>query len=215
MNSTDSNFNRRRFLRSLGMTLPWVTLAPAWASTSVIHNPAVDLDYVSRELPLKRRSEWACVEPNVKRLHPAINNIFHRITVHHTGLDVITATSDSAVARCLDGVLGGHLNRDFGDIGYHFLVDYAGRVWEGRSLRYWGAHVSGQNEYNIGIVLLGNFERQRPSRMQLISMETLIGLLRQRFAIQKGQVYGHMDLGQTLCPGKYLYPRVERLNRLA
>lgn len=166
-------------------------------------------------MPIRRRYEWASVPPNLSRLRLAMPNRYHRITVHHTGLEVITATAESSVVRCMDGVLAGHLDRRFGDIGYHFLIDYAGRVWEGRSLAYWGAHVSGHNEHNIGIVLLGNYERQRPQDVQLRSLAQLAHLLRHHYAIRHNEMYGHIDLGQTLCPGKYLYPAVRQMNQLA
>ena len=177
--------------------------------------PATDLRFLTRVMPVRRRHEWASIPPNPARLRLAGANRYSRITLHHTGTDVITATSEPAVIRCLDSVLGGHLSRNFGDVGYHFLIDYVGRVWEGRSLAYWGAHVSGQNEQNIGIVLLGNYERQRPSAPQLQTMSRLVHVLRHQYGIRRGQVYGHIDLGQTLCPGRYLYPSVQRLNRLA
>ncbi len=208
--------SRRDFLRTMAMALPVAAMAPSVVSASAPRiAPIVDLRFIANFMPVRRRHEWTSIPPNPARLRFALPNRYSRITVHHTGTDVVTATSESAVIRCMDGVLGGHLNRNFGDVGYHFMIDYAGRVWEGRSLAYWGAHVSGKNEQNIGIVLLGNYERQRPSRAQLQSMEQLVHLTRHYYGIRRGEIYGHIDLGQTLCPGKYLYPRVQRLNQLA
>jgi len=208
--------SRRDFLRTMAMALPVAALAPGVVSASAPRiSQVVDLRFVSNVMPVRRRHEWTRIQPNTARLRLALPNRYTRITVHHTGTDIVTATSEPAVVRCMDGVLGGHLSRNFGDVGYHFMIDYAGRVWEGRSLAYWGAHVSGQNEHNVGIVLLGNFERQRPSRAQLQSMEQLVHVVRHHYGIRRGRMYGHIDLGQTLCPGKYLYPRVQRLNQLA
>jgi N-acetyl-anhydromuramyl-L-alanine amidase AmpD len=85
------------------------------------------------------------------------------------------------------------------------MLDYAGRVWEGRSLKYQGAHVSGQNPGNIGIVLLGNFEGQRPSAAQQANLTILVAELRSFFGISRRRVYGHRDLDSTLCPGRHLY----------
>jgi hypothetical protein len=207
--------SRRSFLRSLLLATPVMMAAPAvWASGPRIA-PLADLRFLTSVMPIRRRHEWTMIPPNPARLRLALPNRYSRITLHHTGTDVVTATSEPAVMRCLDSVLGGHLHRNFGDVGYHFLIDYAGRIWEGRSLAYWGAHVANHNEQNIGIVLLGNFERQRPSRAQLQSMEHLTHLLRHHYSIRRGQVFGHIDLGRTLCPGKHLYPRVQRLNQLA
>ncbi len=177
--------------------------------------PQADLTFIKREMPLRLRHEWTAIPPNTFRLRLADDRGYNRITLHHAGTEVVRVTSERAVVRCLDGVLGGHLRRDFGDVGYHFIIDYAGRVWEGRSLAYWGAHVAGHNEENLGVVLLGNFEHQRPSAAQVKSMEHLVHVLRARYRIPSHEVYGHIDLGQTLCPGRYLYPQVQRLSQMA
>jgi len=202
-------------MRLMAAALPVAMAAPAWAAAAPRVVSIPDSRFSANGLVLRKRHDWANVQPNPQRLREASGRGYDRITLHHAGTQVVTATSESAVASCLDGILGGHLKRGFGDIGYHYLVDYAGRVWEGRALKYWGAHVSGENEQNIGIVLIGNFEQQRPSRAQLNTMNKMVGLTRQRFGIPAGRVYGHIDLGQTLCPGRHLYPRVQMLNQLA
>ncbi len=209
------NVTRRGFIRSLGLALPALAAAPSlsFVRASPVLPPATDLSFLAPHVTLKRRHEWTRISPNPERLREANGSSYDRITVHHAGMDIIRATSERAVVGHLDGVLGAHLGRRFGDVGYHFIIDYAGRVWEGRSLAFWGAHVSGQNDHNIGIVLLGNFERQRPSREQLATMDRLVPLLQNRYRMRKREVYGHIDLGQTLCPGKYLYPAVRRLKQ--
>ncbi len=210
------HINRRDFLRNSALALPAMCLLPGVASASASRIPPMhDLRFIAKAMPIRRRHEWASIQPNPSRLRLAAPNRYNRITLHHTGKQVITSTSRSAVVRCMDGVLAGHMGRNFGDIGYHFLIDFSGQVWEGRSLAYWGAHVSGHNEENIGIVLLGNYERQRPSQPQLRSMVQLSHVLRGHYGIRRGNIFGHIDLGQTLCPGKYLYPSVRQLNQLA
>ena len=96
-------------------------------------------------------------------------------------------------------------------MGYHFVIDSVGRIWEARSLAYEGAHTSGQNEGNIGLMLLGNFEEQVPPAAQLQSLEHAVNRLRDRFRIKQHRVYGHRDLAQSLCPGKALYPLIKDL----
>jgi len=104
-----------------------------------------------------------------------------------------------------------HTRRNYGDIGYHFVIDYTGTVWEGRSLAYEGAHVACQNERNIGVMVLGNFEDQAPSVSQVATVDLLIGLLQQRFRIKPHRIFGHRDLGHSVCPGKQLYTYVRQL----
>ena len=66
---------------------------------------------------------------------------------------------------------------------------------------------------NIGVVLLGNFELQEPSKKQLATMTQLVPLLRSHFRVKKHRIYGHKDLGQTACPGKHLYAHVNKLKK--
>ena len=50
------------------------------------------------------------------------------------------------------------------DIGYHYVIDRQGRIWEGRELSWKGAHAGNKqaNENNVGIALIGNFENVEP-----------------------------------------------------
>ena len=78
-----------------------------------------------------------------------------------------------------------------------------------------GAHVSGENEENVGVMLLGNFEYQRPSTKQLDALQETISALRTLYGIGGQQLYGHRDLGSTLCPGRYLYGYVSGMKSTA
>lgn len=149
------------------------------------------------------RSAWSTFEPVLSRLNQATD--FSRLTVHHAGNMVNTHIHWDSVVHDLNGILGAHMHGDYGDIGYHFIIDYAGRIWEGRPLFYEGAHVSGQNIENIGVMLLGNFEEQRPAPDQISSLFKLVNALIKKYSISKDSIYGHCDLGQSICPGKYLY----------
>lgn len=186
------------FLPSIANALPSRTL-----------RPATILDAISTEMTLIRRSSWDRTPPNRDRLNPA--GRYSRITIHHEGTNPFYATSHTYVARELHTVLSSHRARRYGDIAYHLAVDYIGRVWEARSLSYEGAHVMSNNEGNIGVLLLGNFERQRPSTSQLAAMNDLIVVLRRTCGIRSSRVYGHRDLSPSACPGRQLYPYVAQL----
>jgi hypothetical protein len=141
------------------------------------------------------------------RLDP-MERIF-RLTVHHSG-EYFRDTSPSGCATHIQKIQREHIaDRNWGDIGYHFVIDPAGRVWEGRDLRWQGAHARGDNNRgNIGICVLGNFVRgkegQRPTEPQLAALRQLVAELASHYAIKPAQIYSHRDFVQTECPGPYL-----------
>jgi N-acetyl-anhydromuramyl-L-alanine amidase AmpD len=157
-------------------------------------------------LPFERKSAWTQQTPVRSRLNPAAP--YRMITIHHEGRHQNRHLNHSDVARDLSNILAGHRNRRYGDIAYHLIIDPAGRVWEGRSLRYQGAHVADHNRGNIGVMLLGNFEQQSPAGAQLESLHKLTHILSRYFHVPRTAVFGHRDLSQTLCPGRRLYPYV-------
>jgi N-acetylmuramoyl-L-alanine amidase len=197
---------RREFIIGCGM-------AAASANAAVVKRqlPPVDMDFVSEKMTFLDRSEWTSQEVKAWRMRGI--GLVDRVTIHHTagGEDVSVKKED--VILSLQGVLAGHTERGYGDVGYHLIIDYAGRVWAGRSLAYEGAHVKDQNERNVGIMLLGNFEIQSPSEAQIESMNLLVNLVRERYRIKKHRIYGHRDLGSSACPGEKLYAFVQQMKK--
>lgn len=131
-------------------------------------------------------------------------NGVRRITVHHTAIPAGDIRSEADAARQINGVRNSHVRRGWADIGYHFVVDPQGRVWEGRPLGWQGAHVEDNNEHNLGIVLLGNFDRASPSQAQLNSLDALVVEQGRRFGVPLNRVYTHRELRPTACPGRSL-----------
>jgi N-acetyl-anhydromuramyl-L-alanine amidase AmpD len=121
------------------------------------------------------------------------------------------AAAENAVAADIDAIFGGHRRIGYADIGYHFVVDYNGRVWEARSLAYAGAHVAGHNDDNIGILALGNFNRQAPSTAMVSTIRKVVETLQQHYSIKAERVYGHRELGSSDCPGNNLFKRVTEM----
>lgn len=199
---------RRAFLRGMVLTLPVARIAfrPIVAAAAAISTPQLDTRVLGVQVPLHRRDEWTSVAPRLNLLKPM--TYIDRLTIHHSGVDVASDSATSAVVSRLGGIMNEHLERSYGDVGYHFLVDFSGGVWEGRSLSYEGAHVSGQNEANVGILLVGNFEKQEPSEAQRTSLIRLVSAVRDLCGIKQHRVYGHRDLGSSVCPGGKLYPMV-------
>lgn len=129
----------------------------------------------------------------------------NRITIHHDGMDGFTSTSTGDAIDRLETIRAAHVNqRKFADIGYHFVIDPGGRVWEGRSLKFQGAHVRDQNENNLGVMCLGNFDRHQPSGPQLQTLDRFVAAQMRRFRVPINRVYTHQELNPTACPGRNL-----------
>ncbi|WP_189525783.1 FG-GAP-like repeat-containing protein [Streptomyces sindenensis] len=128
------------------------------------------------------------------------------------------------------------------DIGYNFLVDKCGQIFEGREggadLPVLGAHTYGFNSYSTSVALLGNFETGRPSRAALDSAARVAawklgqygvspsGTVTLTAAADTGKyragekatlstISGHRDGFATLCPGVNLYSELPAIRRFA
>ena len=139
-----------------------------------------------------------------------------RITIHHEGSAKPNNDSTPAqVAATLRLIQSQHRKRmGAGDIGYHFIIDRTGAIWQGRDWAYQGAHTSGANSNNIGVMLLGNFEIQQPTQAQLSSLYSLTASLARKYGLApQRDLYGHSDFCNTKCPGKNLRPHVIAMRR--
>ncbi len=142
----------------------------------------------------------------------------HRITIHHTAIP-ISATSQKAAAAQIHSVQGSHQTSEgWADIGYHFLIDPAGRIWEGRPLRWQGAHAGGDhNRGNIGVCVLGCFlrgaEGHNPTKEQAIALEQTLRWLCSDYDIDESQIYFHRQFKSTQCPGPRLEAVVTEIRR--
>ncbi len=129
-----------------------------------------------------------------------------RITVHHAAC--CAATSSSAAAQSLRAIQSEHQDGNgWADIGYHFLLDQNGTIWEGRELRWQGAHAGNStlNRGNLGICLLGNFEDELLLAPQRRALQRLLDTAAGQFDVPRGRVYTHRELKQgTACPGTHL-----------
>lgn len=139
-----------------------------------------------------------------------------RLTIHHEGsAKPNNDTTPAQVAATLRLIQGQHRKRmGAGDIGYHFIIDRSGTIWQGRDWAFQGAHTSGANSNNIGVMLLGNFEIQQPTPQQLQSLRLITASLVRKYGLNpRKDIYGHSDFCNTQCPGKNLKPHVAALRR--
>lgn len=136
----------------------------------------------------------------------------NRITLHHAGGTPVYFTDTKTVARYLESIRGSHVGRGWADIGYHYAIDRAGRVWEARPIYYQGAHVKDHNEHNLGILVMGNFDQQSPSQAQVAAMQKFVAELRRKYKVKASanvrysQVRTHQEWNPTACPGRHLQP---------
>lgn len=159
------------------------------------------------------RESWGAAPAVPTRLDRA-GSAYWRITVHHSAMPDPPPSGESlaASAAYVREIQRAHIQgRGYGDVGYHFLIDPAGRVFEGRALDWQGAHARGENNVgNVGICLLGNFEQERPTAAALASLKNLVDQLQRTFRIPRHEVHGHSHYGGTACPGRYLQSFVDQ-----
>jgi hypothetical protein len=115
----------------------------------------------------------------------------------------------------------------WGDIGYNYLIDPNGVVYEGRAGGDGaiGAHFSCRNTNTVGIALLGTYSTATPTPAALESLESLLAELSVRNAIAPQAmilhvptallvptIIGHRDgnpstltCSKTVCPGDVLH----------
>jgi len=128
------------------------------------------------------------------------------ITVHHDGMSPFLSTDQSSSSARVEMIRNGHRSKGWGDIGYHYVVDRGGRVWEGREIKWQGAHVKNENEGNIGICCMGNFDEQSPSDAQLQACQRMVECLMGKYRIPVSRVKTHQEWASahTACPGRSL-----------
>ena len=193
--------------------------SPVWSgSRTLIVKPAPPVAPTKSTISIGAisRSTWAKGQPIPKNMNPM--KLTRYITIHHDGMTSFTSTSKSAAAARLETIRKAHLRRDgghWGDIGYHYAIDPAGRLWEGRSLKWQGAHVKARNEGNIGVVVLGNYEKQSLNRAQSAAIEATLKLLMKKHNVPVSRVRTHQEWAATACPGKSLQRLMVNLRRSA
>ncbi len=184
-------------------TVPSRPLAARMPPPPAPQSPALPLQIIPRQI-------WGArpVRINIDQM-----GRIGTLTVHHSGGTTFWGRSASEAADEIRKIQRIHQNENrWADIGYHYIVDRMGRIWEGRPLHYQGAHAHGPaNRGNIGIVLLGNFMNQDLNDSQAKALRLLVARLCRAHGIPSQRIFTHGEIrgGQTDCPG----PAVSRLVR--
>ena len=174
------------------------------------------------------RDAWGARAP---RSNPTIASELKAAVLHHTA--GTNAYGPGDVPALLRGIQAYHMDANgWDDIAYNFLVDKFGRTWEGRAggvtNAVVGAHARGFNTGTFGVSMLGNYDQVGSTGAAL---EAVVQVMAWKFAvhdvdpryptwIQAGsgspvyppgtwipaqRIFSHRDVGQTACPGGYLY----------
>ncbi|MGZ6752564.1 MAG: FG-GAP-like repeat-containing protein [Nocardioides sp.] len=122
-------------------------------------------------------------------------------------------------------------SKGWSDIGYNFLVDRFGRVWEGRyggvDRPVVGAHTLNYNDYSFAMSAIGNYDIHQPSEAMVQAYGALFAWKLSLHGVNAAStkqwvgskyfqaINGHRDAGQTACPGRYLYARIPDIRKLA
>ncbi|MBP7796573.1 MAG: N-acetylmuramoyl-L-alanine amidase [Elusimicrobiales bacterium] len=163
------------------------------------------------DLPFKfiRRSDWNAKPPS----DDYTKHIPQKITIHHTAGNY-PATYDDALSE-IQFIQDYHQNaKGWIDIGYHFLIDPQGDIFEGRPVLVVGAHVANKNTNNVGISIMGNYHppvNNQLTDIEINSIITLVKYIKDRYSIVKENFYAHRDLAATDCPGDIIYSKIPYL----
>lgn len=152
---------------------------------------------------VRPREDWGAKPTN----EPYEDMVPEKISVHHSQAD--QPLSLKSAAEELRMIQDFHQRgRGWADVAYHFLIDGSGRVWQGRPEGVLGAHVKDNNPGNIGVCVMGSFQKGRPTKAQMDSLVALLRWLTQAYAIAPSEIRGHKDQQSTRCPGARLYSQL-------
>ncbi len=184
---------------------------------------------IAGEPPIITRAGWHADEA-IRRGAPYYADGVHLAIVHHTaGSNSYTKSQSASIVRGIElyHVKGNGWN----DIGYNFLVDKYGQIFEGRyggmTKPVVGAHALGFNTGSVGISVIGDYGSTSITpaaraalvsliawRLDLAHVDPLSKVVRvsagnSRYpagrAVTLNAISGHRDVYPTSCPGARLY----------
>jgi hypothetical protein len=205
-----------------------------YVSSTVERIPARTLSLAGSPSIVPRLS-WGANE-SIRRAAPLYASSVRFAVVHHTaGTNSYTRAQSAAIVR---GIMTYHVQGNgWNDIGYNFLVDRYGQVFEGRfggiDRNVVGAHAEGFNTGSVGVALIGTYDgagitaaarnalvRLLAWRLDLAHVDPLSTLTwpsggNARFptgvSVFLRAISGHRDTGFTECPGGALYAQLNEL----
>ena len=186
--------------------------------------------------PIVTRAKWGADE--AYRTGSPSYGVVRCAFVHHTvNANTYTRAQAPALVR---GIYYYHTQvNGWWDIGYNFLIDRFGTIYEGRyggvTKAVLGAQVLGFNSWSTGVALIGTFETVAPSPAAVSSLERLLswkldlshlnprGTARIRCSTTQmykaGQwvtvpvILGHRQVNYTECPGDVLFAMLPAIRK--
>jgi hypothetical protein len=180
------------------------------------------------------RVQWGANPAYLNLPCPGVAPVLKMAFIHHT--DTTNSYTKSQSAGIVRGIFAYHTkSRGYCDIGYNFLIDKYGQIFEGRlggiSNNVIGAHTGGYNYESFGISLMGQYSAARPSSAM---MSALVRLLAWRLdiahvpaigsvdmkagsgndhtppgtVVRLNRISGHRNVSYTNCPGNYVYSQM-------
>ncbi|MHB0915737.1 MAG: N-acetylmuramoyl-L-alanine amidase [Thermoleophilia bacterium] len=196
------------------------------------HESPLSVEGVSRKIAAWTSPPPAAAAPNIiSRAQWGANEAYRqwdpqyvtpkKIILHHT----VTSNSDPDPAATVRSIYYYHaVSLGWGDIGYNYLVDRQGRIYEGRygGNGVVGGHAMEWNYGSVGISVLGNHSTSDISPATYWALVSLMVYKSNQNLIDptgnaamlgttKANYLGHRDVGSTACPGDYLYQYLPRL----
>ncbi len=169
------------------------------------------------------RAQWGADEA-MRSASPSYGQIMLGF-VHHT--DTPNGYSSSSVPAIIRGMYAYHVKSlGWSDIGYNFIVDRFGRIWEGRyggmSRAVVGAQTLNFNSVSMGVSAIGTYSVAAVPQPMTDAFKrifawkfSLAGIPAIGRVVANGKslnrVSGHRDGFSTDCPGQYLYDKLPEI----
>ena len=185
------------------------------------------------------RAGWGANESIVEHA-PEYTSDVQVVFVHHTaGSNGYSCSQSAGIVR---GIELYHVrSKGWNDIGYNFLVDKCGTLFEGRkggvNRPVLGAHTLGFNSHSAAIAVIGNYNSvAAPAGVRTVIAQvaayklglsgatargqaTLVSSGSDRFPagrrVTLNRISAHRDTGQTECPGDTLYRQIGSIRSVA
>lgn len=171
---------------------------------------------------IESRAEWCPSGDCPAQTSPTPTNVTHMIVHHAAGTN--NANDWAAIVRAIWDL---HVNGNgWSDVGYNYLIDPNGIVYEGRGYNILGAHFCGMNTGTMGVCMMGNYTDIVPTTQSLESLERLLAWkscdigadpLGESYHASSNAVIknisGHRDGCATACPGDSFYPLLPQVRQ--